>query len=131
MIFIFILMQNLWANPCDIYPKNEQVKVICQLDQKNSGLQIILSSKACEFPEGQKRDCLIFRECNKAKKEGRTFILKDTNLNDYCLLKDNLFSSSKKSDSIVKSHCEGEKFIGFFINHKGSKESKLCPFQWK
>lgn len=130
MIYLLIIIQSVFATPCLNNSKDTTHQLLCQTEGKKSLLQMIEVKGGCEFPEGNKKDCIVFKECGSSSKEGRTFILKGTNLNDYCLLKDNLFSANKNTLSSVYSYCENDKFMGFNLRHKGDKNPKLCKLNW-
>jgi hypothetical protein len=97
IIFLLLLMTpSILA--CSLYEHEKKGEVICQLKKGKSKVALYHFKDACEFPEGQKNECIYPIACNEKRTYRGSPILKGKkSLKALCLTAKKIKNKSTKN----------------------------------
>lgn len=120
-LLLFLLSFSVYA----------QEKVLCELTWAKSKLQLVLITKGCEFPEGNKTDCALLRFQNEKGeiREGASPLR--TSAESFCLKKSDveIFGPSSKDDPFAYVTCaQGAAKAQILLLSPDKQNKTLCSY---
>lgn len=107
ILFLFFIYSP-FVFSCKEYVSGE---IICELNEGDKKLSIQFLKKGCEFPKGNKTDCLYAKSClNGEVKIGTAIYTNQNSSKDFCL------TAKKDKEKLYKSLFSGEKNLDVVLD---------------
>ncbi len=121
------LCQSAWEK------ENKANKVLesCELEWKDSGIELVRLQNGCSFPGPDSEPCFILRSCGKEKEKGASVFRSTTPLENYCISGKNTeaMGASKAFGAKAQILCSGKKKPqGIQLIAPDGKLTKTCKF---